>query len=268
MNMFQYIKHRVGLLFALRKICTNWLYSLLCAYGIIKSEKIICQMRNGIKISMPKYPSNLEVIVENWLPERGAHYFSNFKEILPKSVMIDIGANIGTFTLYMVRKCKGLTIFCYEPDEENFKCLKENIKLNSLHNTFTYEMAVGAQNNSVKIYSKKDRKFGTTGSSTTTKTENYKIVRCTTLKDIIEKNNVQKCDLLKLDCEGAEYEILLSQGEDCFNRIDSIILEYHDFESLNHNHHDLENHLKKFGFKVEALPFKGRPTGMMKATKF
>ena len=109
---------------------------MLCVYGIIPSDKIICQLYNGTKISIPRHPSNLEVIVENWVPETGAHYFSNFTEILPQSVMIDIGANIGTFTLFIANKCNDLKILCYEPYKENFKHLKENIELNSFHNIF------------------------------------------------------------------------------------------------------------------------------------
>lgn len=265
--MSHFIKHRITFLFLLKKICKNWIYSILCVYGIVKSKKIICQLRNGMKIRIPKHPSNLEVIIENWLPECGVHYFSIFKEIVPKSVMIDIGANIGTFTLYMAEKQKKLKIFCYEPDEENFKCLKENFEINQFHTLYAYNLAVGSQNKPVKIYAKNSREMGTPGSSILHKTNKFKTVDCVTLQNILDDNKIFECDLLKLDCEGAEYDILLSQGENCFKRIKAIILEYHEFESLNFNHHDLENHLQKFGFHVESYAFHDRCTGIMKATK-
>jgi len=265
--MVYQIKHRIELLFRLKKICKNWIYSILCVYGIIKSKKIICELRNGVKIRIPKHPSNLEVIVENWLPEGGDHYFSYFKEIVPQSVMIDIGANIGTFTLYMAQKNKKLKIYCYEPDDENFKCLKENIEINQFHTIYPFNLAVGVKNKPVKIFAKENREMGTPGSSTIIRNSKFKTVNSTTLQNILNDNKIHECDLLKLDCEGAEYDILLSQEEDSFKRINTIILEYHEFESLNFNHNDIKKHLQKFGYKIEVVPFNDRFTGMMKATK-
>lgn len=265
--MLSYFEKRISIFLQLKKISCNWLYSILAVYGIINPPKIICKLRNGIKVCINKNPGDLEVIIENWVPECGNHYFSNFREIIPGSIMIDIGANIGTFSLYIKRKSKDLTVFCYEPDEENYKCLKENIRLNELRNVFAFPFAVGNKNGKIKIYTKKNRKFGTTGSSTAIVTDDFNEVRCVTLNEILDKNNISKCDLLKMDCEGAEYDILLSQGKECFKRIDTIILEYHDFKFLKHDHNVLEKHLSKFEYHVESIPFRDKPTGMMKAVK-
>lgn len=48
------------------------------------------------------------------------------------------------------------------------------------------------------------------------------------MKDVFIDNNIQKCDFLKVDCEGTEYEILYSPPRDIFERIESITIEYHE----------------------------------------
>ena len=48
-----------------------------------------------------------------------------------------------------------------------------------------------------------------------------------TLQKIFDLNNIKKCNLLKLDCEGSEYEIIDSLPNSYFSMIDKMIIEYH-----------------------------------------
>ncbi len=52
-------------------------------------------------------------------------------------------------------------------------------------------------------------------------------VLCTTIEEIFQENAVDRCDLLKLDCEGAEYEILEAIPRDLWPLIARVALEYH-----------------------------------------
>ena len=52
-------------------------------------------------------------------------------------------------------------------------------------------------------------------------------VDCTTLPDIFEKQKLEKIDLLKLDCEGAEVEILKTVSDELLHRIRQIVMEIH-----------------------------------------
>jgi hypothetical protein len=67
-------------------------------------------------------------------------------------------------------------------------------------------------------------------------------VPCTTLEAIMEANRLERVDLLKIDCEGAEYEILFAAAPRVLQRITDIRLEYH---TLGAQQDDVEK-LKRF----------------------
>ena len=73
-------------------------------------------------------------------------------------------------------------------------------------------------------------------------------VDCTSLDGIFAAYQLDKCDLLKIDCEGDEYEILLGASPDVLNRIGTVILEWHDIPG--HSPERLEQHLEKAGFST------------------
>lgn len=64
---------------------------------------------------------------------------------------------------------------------------------------------------------------------------------------------MEHCDLMKLDCEGAEYPILFNAPETIFDRIERMVMEYHDNVS-GYIHHDLVQFLTNKGFNVKIHP--------------
>ncbi len=44
---------------------------------------------------------------------------------------------------------------------------------------------------------------------------------------IFSENKIERCHFLKIDCEGAEHEIIATTSHAVFQRIDRIVLEYH-----------------------------------------
>ena len=75
----------------------------------------------------------------------------------------------------------------------------------------------------------------------------------TSLDQIFQDLELERCDFLKMDCEGSEYEIIFGASDHILRRIKHIYLEYHDgFTSYSHK--DLADFLQKKGFRVELLP--------------
>jgi len=72
-------------------------------------------------------------------------------------------------------------------------------------------------------------------------------VKCVTLHDIFQANNVAMCDCLKIDCEGSEYEIVSKADKEDLRRIKSIIMEYHP----NGRVEVIGKLLEEVGFSVE-----------------
>lgn len=132
---------------------------------------------------------------------------NNFYEIPDDAkVVVDIGAHIGGTSVYAARK--GMEVYAYEPNEDNYKLLVENTK--DFKNVHTFNEAVSGDGKDRDFYVKSDSLLH---SFYPTSNKDYKVIKkvnikTTTLTDIL--NKIGRCDFIKLDCEGAEQEILLN----------------------------------------------------------
>src|SRR3989344_1810380 len=140
-------------------------------------------------------------------------------------VIIDIGAHIGSFSVYAARQAENSSIFSFEPSPENYFQLNKNIALNRLTNVHSFQKAVAAHSGRAPFYY--DR-FNNAAHSIVKETKDFIDVDCTTLKDILLEFKIEYCDFLKVDCEGAEYEILFNTPAEILKRIKRIALEYHN----------------------------------------
>ncbi|MEI8011217.1 MAG: FkbM family methyltransferase, partial [Candidatus Omnitrophota bacterium] len=96
----------------------------------------------------------------------------------------------------------------------------------------------------------------------------HEVVRCITLEDIFIQYNVKHCDFLKIDCEGAEHDILSATPLDVFRKISRIVLEYHKVEHGCEGVKPLIVLLSRRGFRVSVVPSKDEPgRGMLYAVR-
>lgn len=159
-------------------------------------------------------------------------------EIKNNDLIIDIGAHIGLFVLYASQFCKNGKIYCFEPIKENFELLEANLKLNNITNVFPINAAVSSSTGTVTIYLNDDE----SGHSMHLEGLKQREVVATSLKNIIDANNIEECNFLKIDCEGEEYEIINSLSSSYFDIIRKIVIEYHFADTKPHL---LENMVKK-----------------------
>jgi FkbM family methyltransferase len=136
-------------------------------------------------------------------------------------------------------------VYSYEPFEANFNLLADNIKLNKLTRYVkAYQKGVGAERGRKKLFIHSNN---TGGHSMYVQSKQHTLINLVTLKDIFTQHNIKKCDVLKMDCEGAEYEILYETPLAYLKKIRSIALEYH----TNKNVFRLKKFLEKQGFNVK-----------------
>jgi FkbM family methyltransferase len=167
--------------------------------------------------------------------------------INPGDIIVDIGAHIGAFSVYAAKRASGGRVYSYEPNEENYRILTKNITLNGLKNVSLFNKAVAGKTGTSQLFIRKTNSMHSIyGSPTSEKIE----VPTLTLNDIMSENMLHKVDFLKIDAEGAEYDILLNTPYEILTRIDKIVLEYHDYLGHNHKRSELENHLERSGFNV------------------
>jgi len=136
------------------------------------------------------------------------------KNVNKNSVVVDIGANIGYYTLLLAKVCK--RVYTIEPDKECFEILKKNILENNLKNVVLINKAVSDRKEKLnfivdkenlgnsRIKSQRDSliKEQTHGSVPT----GLDVVLCDRLDNILKKERV---DLIKIDTQGWEPKVIL-----------------------------------------------------------
>jgi len=142
-------------------------------------------------------------------------------------IILDIGANIADSSIYFAQK-GAKRVIGLEPYPKNFKWGEKNIIINNFQDKITFELA-GCSNQTSEI-TINERGFGT--STSLEIHEDGIVIPTFSLKDIIEKYNI-KNGILKMDCEGCEYDSILSSNNNDLQKFESILVEYHNgFEKL------------------------------------
>jgi FkbM family methyltransferase len=171
-------------------------------------------------------------------------------EINVNDTVIDIGAHIGLFSLLVSQRCKTGKILSFEPVRENFDLLVSNLKLNHIENVLPFNMAVSKNLDKLNLFLNDDQ----SAHSIFPKSSESISVESTSLQKIFEENKISSCKLLKLDCEGAEYEIIDSLPSEYLNKIQNIVMEYHSADTKPELVKNLIQKIKNAGFKIKTRP--------------
>lgn len=154
----------------------------------------------------------------------------SFPDDMKKKIVIDVGAHIGTASI--AAAMRGAHVFAIEPSKDNFMQLKINISKNNLNNEIDcYNWAVGTPGIRKFYLNPENPASNVLKGFENEKYWNYDFVSVVSISDIIKGFEISKCDYLKLDCEGAEREII----DDIVNYhhlIDNIVAELHSDETI------------------------------------
>jgi FkbM family methyltransferase len=164
--------------------------------------------------------------------------------------IMDIGAGLGDFAICMAWRHPRRIIAAFEPFDESYRLLEENVRLNSLANVKAFPFAVGARSGSMLLQTATGVAVKhSTASAKASDSASALRVEGITLEDAFRKAGLSQCDLLKVDCEGGEYEIFLNAPDETLARIRRISMEYHD-GCTPHSHAELADFFRQHGFSV------------------
>jgi FkbM family methyltransferase len=128
-----------------------------------------------------------------------------FKKLIKKGdVVLDIGANIGYYTLIAAKLVgENGRVYAFEPDPDNFALLKKNIKINGYQNVILVQKAVSNKTGKLRLYLSDDsaaehRIFDSRDGRRSIEIEAIRL-------DDYFKDYFGKIDLIKMDIEGAEW---------------------------------------------------------------
>lgn len=225
------------------RIIKNWHVYLLLYFGLLREDPIIV-FRNNLKVKMRAKSTDFYVLTNVWII---GEYDLDKLQIKNSDTVIDIGAHVGFFTVYVSQICVNGKIYSYEPIKENYELLAYNLSINNIKNTTIFQKAVTDKSGSVRIFLNSD----SAAHSVFSKSDRYTDTESVSLKEIFDSNKIEKCDVLKLDCEGSEYMILNSLPESYFKRIQKIVMEYHRTDEEPNLLQDLIKKLKLLNYQIE-----------------
>jgi FkbM family methyltransferase len=227
------------------KLLTNWPWYFADHLHLIRSGNIIYRLRNGMRLEtrVGSYDKNIiyELVVKNVYMPAGF-------EIMNNDIVVDIGAHIGIFSVLAAVRAKQGKVYSIEPMPENYSLLLANIKQNNLKNVTPVNKALSSDIGEKHLFISSSS-GGHSFVFLDKKITNI-AVQTSTLETIIKEYDIHKIDFLKIDCEGAEYEILFNCPKEVLNKIRKISMECHDIDDKK-NSNSLKLFLEANGFEVK-----------------
>lgn len=174
--------------------------------------------------------SILEIVTNN---EYQLNLFTDNKD----KVFFDIGANIGIATIIMAKLNPESIIYSFEPNKLIFEMLLKNIKFNNLTNVKAFNLAVSNKINKHLTLSLHNTWSGASSTCADQhkffdhwNTNNSYTVDCISFDDVINNNNIDSIHLLKIDCEGAEFDIIYDSELFKTGIVKNMVGEFHDLK--------------------------------------
>jgi FkbM family methyltransferase len=185
-------------------------------------------------------------------------------EIRPDDTVVDIGANMGIFSLWAAPQAARGRVIAVEPTGV-VETLELSTRLNRLTNIETVRAAVGADGDTLELihypgfnivsHQPQWRPTAVTRALVRLLYGRYDVapvrvsVPCVSLGTILDTRDVEKVNFLKVDCEGAEYDMLRTLDGRHWDRIERIAMEFHELHA-GHDHRELVDLLRRRGFEV------------------
>jgi FkbM family methyltransferase len=184
-----------------------------------------------------------DVIIEHFRPKEG-------------DVVVDIGAHIGRYTIIASKQVgPNGKVVAIEADPSNFEMLNRNIELNRLANVTTLNYAAFSKEAKIKLYLPAGdvfTKYNTVMSNWIWVKADDKFVEVNgnTLDNLLQQNGIRQVNWIKIDVEGAEFEVLKGANNLLLNNKDIVLLiELHG--SPNDYREKLEEFVTSYNFKTE-----------------
>lgn len=226
-------------------ICFNWSDILQAKIFGKPIEQI--RMRNGAKFKVEKTfdIAELSILTDIW---HRHVYDPVFLTIQPSDLVVDVGSNKGYFAIYAASKTQNM-IYALEPYPAAFDYLNQNIALNKFKNITSFNLGLWDRSGSMPFYISSNS--GGHSMRPKPSTIDSMTVPVLTLADFCRQNRIEKIDFLKLDCEGAEYDILLNLDREFMSKIKKIAMETHEFG--NYHPSAVREFLAKNNFQIRQF---------------
>ena len=166
------------------------------------------------------------------------------------AIVLDIGAHVGTFACAVAQRAEHARIMCVEPARVTSTWLARNIEANNLSDRVSIvRAAIAGADGEGTLWESSD---ASRESSTVEGRRGSPVpVRTVSLESVVSRAGGPP-DVVKIDCEGGEYDAILNSPDWCWKAVRYLFLEHHPV--AGHCFEELRDHLRHIG--LEALWYK------------
>lgn len=205
------------------------------------------ELRNGLVINTRVGTADLTAVMGLFLK----NYYKGIKDSY--DVVVDIGAHIGCFSIFAAGRAR--RVFALEPVPDNFELLKANLRENRLDNVTAHCAAIAETDGETTLYYHDTHSDSHSTRAPDPGSHFLRRLSVPTLSiaSLMARHDIDRIDMIKMDCEGAEYDVLFALDPDVAARIGEIFLEYHASSDPDRNYTTLDAHLTNLGFHRDWL---------------
>ena len=178
------------------------------------------------------------------------NYF--FQAQTPSPLILDCGSNIGMSIAYFKHVYPKARVIGFEPDPKIFSYLEENVRRNGLSNVRLVQAAVAGRDGPLKFYS--DGKYGSFLSEKEGDQVPEGWLECEVPSVRLRDYLSEPVDFLKMNIEGAEWEVL-ADSEEQLSQVREMVIEYHHLPGLPRTLHKILELLNRKGFEYLVNDF-------------
>jgi FkbM family methyltransferase len=193
----------------------------------LAGRPFVAVSHDGIKLRLKPRSGESFTFYENLVRR---DYLTQGITLNPGDTVVDIGANIGSFTVLAAKVVgPGGRVISFEPVSATFARLEENVALNGYSNVECRQAAVDGREGTLPIHVDPKSALSTGYIEKDGHEEIVtEIVPCVTMEQVFRDHHIERINLLKVDCEGGEHGIFESLSPDLAARIDQIAMETHE----------------------------------------
>lgn len=151
----------------------------------------------------------------------------NGLELNEDSVVFDVGGYMGEFTKE-IQRIANCIIYIFEPVKKYYQIIIEDQNQNQKAHCFNFGLSSYSETTTINVQGESSSIFVRKNNHSEDGREEIKIEA---INKFITDNNLTKIDLLKLNIEGAEYELLDSMCDksEIIHRVKTLLIQFHDF---------------------------------------
>lgn len=223
------------------------------------------RLPNGLDFWLPSEQTRpaVEYLVREIFVRR--RYFRDRFEIRRGDTIVDIGANMGLFTMWAAPQAPEGRVLAIEPGRV-VDCLAYNVRANRLGNVTTAPVAVGNEGGQLELveYPGFNLVSHPSGLGPAIITRWLIFLRyfrvqtppvrrtapCRSLGALMDEHGLRTVNFLKVDCEGAEYDIFRNLAPQHWERIERVAMEFPELRPGD-RHGELVSLFQQRGFRVE-----------------